>query len=248
MKKEFINVTLAALLLCTACTKNSNREVQINDKNGINVDSRIVLFDVKNYTRKELAQVLDKLRLKNPKVVGIDVRFESLNDNAFDTLLAESIGKLNNVLLSKYTSDDMELESNIFFTRRVVGQGAITYLADDQGVLSAYVPLIQNRYGQSLSFPSWIAYQFGRRELFASLIVNEQSPILIDKGISDFLILTESIIDDIDLKDKIVLFGSLGNANDLNEVSYTVKLNNEVINMPSIVVSANVINKLIEEK
>lgn len=62
------------------------------------LDDNILIVDITYADRKQIAEVIDKVEMANPHVIGIDVRFMSPKDSTTDAHLIKSINKENIVL------------------------------------------------------------------------------------------------------------------------------------------------------
>ena len=80
------------------------------------VNTDIVLVNIKNKNRLEIAQAIQAISNQQPKVIGIDVIFKGLKENKFADSLLASVLKHNNII----TSYDID-EKNIVYNHPYFG-------------------------------------------------------------------------------------------------------------------------------
>ena len=98
------------------------------NKNGVSVtdrDTNIVMVNIGNLTRKEIAELLDSINSHNPKVIALDVLF-SANKQDDDTSLATVLKKISNklVMVGMLAYDEQENASGIESSQSQFNVGA----------------------------------------------------------------------------------------------------------------------------
>jgi CHASE2 domain-containing sensor protein len=69
-------------------------------------DNRIIIIDIGNANRKEIAQLLLNANEKNPKVIGLDIFFSEECRSDDDSLLIEALNGTNNLVLVYHSEND----------------------------------------------------------------------------------------------------------------------------------------------
>jgi CHASE2 domain-containing sensor protein len=208
MKK--LLVLLIIILTAIAGCKNYNKYVKIDG----GPDSLIVLFNIKNYNRSQLSYFIEEINKYNPSVIGLNFLLDGQKEPQSDSLLASAIGSSKRIILASIIhSDSIVQEPPSIFTQKAAITGTLSYLTDENDIVTSYTPLFENNDGQKVSFPSSLAFYYdasiGGKE-FRHFRVNEQVDILYTKTLDQFIILDETNFSEKLIKDKIVIFGYLG--------------------------------------
>lgn len=75
------------------------------------VDTSVVLVNIGNASRDEIAQILERINLYDPLVVGVDVFFKGLKDSLSDARLADALSNTHNLVMVSKVAFKADLES-----------------------------------------------------------------------------------------------------------------------------------------
>lgn len=241
MRKLLILIPMLAFQFLNCQEKPSDQQIGT-------YDSTIVFINMKKYPRDQIGQLINKVNQFEPKVIAIDARFDSLTNSVSDSILASSISNSGRVILPvNIDNTNMTFHrSHPAFTKGILGEGAISYLMDEHGQITSYIPIFENKTEQSFSFPNMISVNFHptpNNEL-THFRVNQQIKVELIKQLSDFAILNEANLEAGQVKDRIVIIGDLGDEIPTG-ASKTLKSNDRKY---SLVVTANIILSLIKDQ
>lgn len=105
-------------------------------------DSEIILINIEESNRNEIAVLLDSISNYDPKVIGIDVILKEL-DKQKDTLLIEQLNSNNEKLVLGF---DLTKESNALLDQN--RHGYINLVSEDRYTVRAYHPYAYNAQHQ----------------------------------------------------------------------------------------------------
>jgi len=232
------------------------------------VDTNIVLVNIGNLSRKELADEISVINKFNPAVIGIDAFFEVEKDPASDSLLSLSFSNCHNlVMVDKLDNFDEEtkhygsLHSSIA-KFNMYSKGGFANLPNDDAVgfrtIREFRPIEKVKDSTVLAFSSKIASLYNH-DAFQSLTRRgNQNEIINFRGnynrfyFIDTYQYAEPGVDLGFIKDKIVLMGYMGpdfNTKTLEDVFFT-PLNDRYAgksfpDMYGIVIHANIISMIL---
>lgn len=75
------------------------------------LDPNIVMLDIGNYNRAEIAQTLMYLSLCNPRAVGLDVLFAAPRDSVEDAMLIDAVRSIPGIILA-CSADQLESDGD----------------------------------------------------------------------------------------------------------------------------------------
>lgn len=143
-----LGITLFALLLSTLMlqpfsfstgalmSQHEKKDFKVTDFYNIVADSRevrtldndIVLVNIDNADRLDIAMLIDRLATVHPRAVGVDITFDHPGDADVDRYLQEAIAKCPNIIQSVGVSQDpidedmFQLDDHSFFFNRSSGK------------------------------------------------------------------------------------------------------------------------------
>lgn len=126
----------------------------------LTIDKNIILVNAGHANRTEVSELLNKLTLCNPKIVGMNLVFEGRRDLLSDTLLANSIKKAGNVIMVSLPREKQIINSDSLFTQNALAQGLLYYGFTDDSIVSKQMMYISNGDDLMWSFPTTIASYF----------------------------------------------------------------------------------------
>jgi len=238
-------------------------------------DTNIVIVNIGECSRAEIAQMINIVSAYKPKVIGIDAFFKKLKDPFQDSLLENALkNNPNIVLVSKLLYDENEVlydieKSNPKFSQHTKHAYAnlITEGTErEQKTCRTFDPKEKFNDSILLAFPVALAQYQSPEKVKKFLdrnyeveIINYIGNITISEGIKfttiDFDQVLEEQFDSSLFLNKIVLFGFVGRklgSIDLEDIFYT-PLNDKYVgkaypDMYGVVIHANIINMILSER
>ncbi|MBU3011398.1 CHASE2 domain-containing protein [Polaribacter vadi] len=214
------------------------------------VNSDIILVNIENRDREELAFLIDHLANQSPKVIGVDAVFREQKDQFKDSILALTIKEHQDLLVGSFVYPNIQNHKMFAFSN----QGFVNFnpVADKNNVIRDFV----TQKDSLSSFSYQIASKASKKEIAMNSGVR---PIKYYGNYQQFLhmsfndvMLQETIPY---LKNKVVILGylglPLGNVNDILDKKFTPINTNftgkTIPDMYGVTVHANIINSLIKE-
>lgn len=231
------------------------------------VDTNIVVINMGEEDRKIIAEAITKINSYEPKVIGLDAFFISLNDNYTDTLLRNVFNETKKiVLVSQLKKDNLkqvQFATNSFFTENV--EVGFANLNEDSSfrTVRKFKPYVIRNNDTIKSFSLQIANHFNPNSYKNLLLRNNEFEII--NFIGDFknffnLDIRSVIKPEVNLnflKNKIVLIGYLGRLNEIDYLNFSfdkdkffTPLNKQYVgrsqpDMYGTVIHANIISMII---
>ncbi len=225
-----------------------------------NIDANIVLVNVEDKTRKELALALQKVLKSNPNVVGFDVILKAFEKTAADTLLAQLLNE-KNVVSTNILQPDGSIVTNHPFFKKGRASGFANFNFDSKNSVvrefngtyrsngklqSAFTVVLAKKY---FSEKEWIANKMDTK-ISKVRVINYQGDL--DHYLSFTIDELMKFKDEGLLRNKIVLFGYLGsptnNNFDIEDKHYTplneITAGKSVPDMYGLVIHANILSML----
>jgi CHASE2 domain-containing sensor protein len=186
---------------------------KVQDKNKI-YNKNLVLINVENKSRKELAFLLQQIQEGNPKVVALDIIFAQ-RENEDDSLLQQAFNKHDNYVFgyaANFENEKTSIYSNNFFTDRKDGYINVAGEHAEFSTIRYYYPF----HKEQEAFTSSILKKF-KPTIYQRLKHkrNRQTEIQYYGNIAnfnyfDFDEVMDAGFDVTQLEDKIILLGFLG--------------------------------------
>jgi CHASE2 domain-containing sensor protein len=145
-------------------------------------DKKVVLVQC-GETRSEIASQINILSKHRPRVIGLDIRFESINPNEADSLgdknLFEAIENKNNLVFAYRFNHQNKPVPNIFSDTSSSNNGYVNFDGDTFSVIRSYSPYItiDNKNYQAFSTS---VIQMYDSNLFKKIKKNNRTHQLID--------------------------------------------------------------------
>lgn len=203
----FVRRSILLLITCIAiaCSSKTDQSKDIV----LAKDTTIFLFDIKQYSRSELATFIERINEFEPSVIAIHAVFPSQKsfreDSAFQQAIVHS-GRV--VLCTNINNDDQIMVHSIpFFVQSALDEGVNSVVIDEDGGARKYRPLYQGRDEGLISFPDKIAYHYNPHVIddFERFRINESIPINYAKTLNDFHVLDIGSLSSYKIRGKIVL-------------------------------------------
>jgi CHASE2 domain-containing sensor protein len=237
------------LIIISICIVAFSCELKKNSKQKIKKDSRMVLINTSDFTRREIAILIQKITSCNPAVIGLTDVFDNTSTQQEDSALASSLSRSGKVILSVDLSEQGSLiRSDPKLTTAAKEQGVVSYFENSEEVIESFVPLYENEEGQilNISFELYFAYAPKKAAaLFEKINVNQHYLINYSTYRNSFMELDSNAISCESIKDKIVIFGYIGPADEGSALTPMDKINGTRTHMPFII--ANVLSNFLDE-
>lgn len=131
----------------------------IGEEQKNNVDSNIVILDIDQSDRADLAMLIDKASTYQPKVIGLDVLFDGEREPEKDSMLREVVNRTKNLVLAvKYQADKNGrlIGGNNFFKTDSSKTGYVNFPYNtDKETIRYYYPFKSDDHDHSLVLPSF---------------------------------------------------------------------------------------------
>ena len=221
----------------------------------------LVLVNIENKNREEIAFLLQRLEEGKPKVVGLDVIFPDKKDSASDELLKQTLHRYKNLVspyIASFDKSNAEVRNNEYF--QINSSAFVNLIGEDRrfSTLRHYFPFFNNIPSfttaiMQLYDPSKIAPLLNRKQ--------KKTEIRYYGNVQNFAYQT---FDDVmnpgftidSLKDKIILIGYMGvsneKANSFDEDKFFTPLNSQLSgrshpDMYGSVVNANILRMALDK-
>lgn len=231
---------IIVFFITASCNKPNGRL----DQSGL--DERIVLINISNSSRLEIANSIEKLIRCSPKVIAINATFEDLRDSNHDSALSRAIKKSKNIIVPFVDDGNSLIQSNEFFREGCLAEGIVEMWPSDE-IMNAFEVSSYSDVKQGLiwTFPFTIANYFDLDPSYLKETkpnqkyrINFSRSSLTSKGVALDSI---SEISCENLKDKIVVMGDI-NYNDDQGFYVT---SNRKIRVSSTLIFANILSTIL---
>lgn len=229
------------------------------DKNLGNINQDIILVNIDQLERKEIAVIMNKLDRQKPKVIGLDVIFKEEKSTDGDKVLAESHG-INNLVTSYAMTNFGVVKSISTISAPHQNSGYSNFSFNPEtSVVRDFQGVRKDGDSLQISFGAAVAKVFLNGEWNQDLenYLHKNRPINYKGNREHFLILEPEDVLSQDtipiVKDKIVLLGFLGDAQNHQfniEDKHFTPMNEKFVGKSApdtfgLVVHANIINMII---
>ncbi|AOW20329.1 hypothetical protein LPB138_06390 [Urechidicola croceus] len=223
------------------------------------ISPKIIIINIEQKDRFQIAQLLQNLIKSNPKVIGLDIIFKEKKEVFSDSILASALN--SDKVVQSYLIENKKIINNDPIFHNNKSKGYINLNFDSKtNVIREFIGIkkIDNKIYNSFSTEitkkfledKWEEFKYDKR-LTKNKSIKYQGQLnsFLTFGFDEFELLDNKSI----VKDKIVLLGYLGtptgNIYDIEDKHFT-PLNKEVAgksipDMNGIIVHANIINMLI---
>jgi CHASE2 domain-containing sensor protein len=223
------------------------------------IDTDIIIINIEQRGRHELANLIRSVTNENPSVVGLDIIYRDKKETASDSTLKTVIA--NDKIIFAYEFKNDELINNHPYFRNVNDAGYVNFNFDQEtSVIREFIG-IDNRFQKdNSSFPVEIAKKYlGNRweqlgydkklRRLQTIKFHGNNDSFLTFGFDEFMESNNKTI----LKDKIVILGYLGtptgNVNDVEDKYFTpmntTTAGKSIPDMYGAVVHANIVRMLI---
>lgn len=234
-----------------------------------NVDTNIVLVNIGQLSRTQIAEQINLINSYYPKVIGLDVIFANKKNSESDVEVADAFNNVKNLVLvgnlNNYSGKDGYFENyiipdSIFSNKAIIGYANLpTKYGASSKTIRTFKPYSRVKNNMVSAFALRIVESFNMDNYKTLLSRSNDIEVINYRGnIDKFITLDTDILSqnyNLDfLKDKIVLMGFLGNS--LNEKTfediYFTPLNDVYAgrsypDMYGLTIHANIVSMIINE-
>jgi len=226
---SFSIIWIMGWLLLSSCTSYTNESINMN------LDSTILIIDISKYSRKEIAVLIQSACKYRPRVLAINLLFDSLSDVKTDSVLKTSLKNCKTILSASIRNSEIHRSVEVF-TANSTNEGVLSYVIDDNDMISNYIPLYEDDKMQMLSFPDIIAIEYLGADKFdiSDYVINKVEKIDFDSEKKSFISLDSGGLTSNLIEDKIIIMDDFS-VRGTNEISFGL-------------ISASIVSKIIEKK
>ena len=225
------------------------------------LDTGIVIVNIGDAKRSEIANLVEKLTDNQPLVIGVDVLFNEKRDAVGDSLLSLTFSKNKKVVMAYNLQSQTEdrLKPNGYFYDISQDKGYTNFISEEKGVIRFVSPAIKNNGKEYLSFSSAIIKQ-ANPSIYSKHLEGVDEPQLINylHSAKKYIVLNGKEIlsgnnNYKQLKEKIVLVGYVSaNENDIEDKHFTPMNSNftgkSLPDMNGVFIHANIIRMSLDGK
>jgi CHASE2 domain-containing sensor protein len=153
-----------------------------NDK--IKKDTNIVIINIGNLNRKEIAREINIINNYKPEVIGVDVTYPKVMGPELDDPLAETFSKVKNlVLASKLVStgdndEYNEIEKSIPLFTRYSQMGYVNFITSEFRTAREFTPRVYIDKNEELAFSVKVAQLYNPNSIKKFLARNNESEMI----------------------------------------------------------------------
>jgi len=118
---------------------------QLHKNSNSTTDTNIVVVNIGQANRQEIAAMIDKIDRSQPKVIGVDVLFEDKKDSIADALLATQFAT-NRHIVTVYNFNGNPHKG--YFYAQSLTKGFANFVGEEEGVIRHFTPSL-NENGEA---------------------------------------------------------------------------------------------------
>jgi CHASE2 domain-containing sensor protein len=229
---------------------------QFNKNSHTAVDTGIVIINIGEANRTEIAAIIEKAAAENPIVTGVDVLFNEPKEAQVDSILQQLFSSSNKIVLAyNLLAEKGTMETTGFLYEQSRQKGYANFVGEEGGSIRHTAPFIKGEKELYFSFAATItqtAYPDAYEKLKSRDKLTEQinytrvpEKYLVIEG-KDFLQNRESMVS---LTNKVVLLGYVSNnPNNIEDKHFTPfnkkSVGKTIPDMEGIFIHANIISMM----
>ena len=229
---------------------------QFNKNSHTAVDTGIVIINIGDADRAEIAAIIEKAAAENPIVTGVDVLFNEPKEAQVDSILQQLFSSSNKIVLAyNLVAEKGTMETTGFLYEQSRQKGYANFVGEEGGSIRHTAPFIKGEKELYFSFAATItqtAYPDAYEKLKSRDKLTEQinytrvpEKYLVIEG-KDFLQNRESMVS---LTNKVVLLGYVSNnPNNIEDKHFTPfnkkSVGKTIPDMEGIFIHANIISMM----
>jgi len=229
---------------------------QFNKNGHTAVDTNIVIVNIEDAARPEIAAMAEAAVAQGAAAVGVDVLFNESKDSETDGILQKLYVRNDVVLAYDLVAEQKSAVKPVGFLFPFAShKGFANFVGEESGVIRYFAPAVQQQDTQYLSFPAAMA-KIAYPEQFTNLLDKNREAVLINYSRTGgkFIVLEGSSLlqpteNSISLRNKIVLIGFVGkDENNIEDKHFTPfnkkSVGRSVPDMEGIFIHANIISMI----
>lgn len=224
---------------------------QFNKNEHTGVDTNIIIVNIGEAERPEIAAIVAAVAAQKPAAIGIDVLFNSPRDSSADVQLKHLLAGNNVVLAYNLVAENEVFKPTGFLFQHARQKGYANFVGEEVGVIRHFAPAWKQANAQYLSFPAAlvaVAYPgvadkwLNKQEAVAINYIRTKDKFIVMDG-SNFLHYDEAIPA---LSNKIILIGFVAKSENSIEDKHFTPFNKKSVgrsvpDMEGIFIHANII-------
>ncbi len=222
------------------------------------VDTNIIIINIDTAKRKDIAAIIQKVKSRQPLIIGVDVFFEKQKTPADDSLLINLVSFSSNLVMAyQLQTKGKKISPNGFLFSKSMHKGFTNFVGEEGGVIRHFAPVIKEKNESFESFstamikvinPAKYKTLLGRGKKTESIHFTRTSNKYIIIDGKSFLAGTDSS----SLNNKIVLIGYIGKSTDTEDKHFTPmnpqSFGKSLPDMNGVLVNANIIHMVLKDK
>lgn len=223
------------------------------------IDNRIVILNIGDADRAAIAQIIEKLRITKPKVIGLDVLFNGPREAESDSVLRHMIGSTPNlIVVSRIDWTNKAVPEDVgYFGIYTPNRGYANFIGEDGGTIRTFSPFEKIKNKQLTSFPVALVKSYDNKA-FLKLQKRKRDYEIINysRKIDQYMMIDASdlLADNVSpeiFTNKIVLVGYINPDPSYVDDKHFTPLNKEFVgrsvpDMNGIVIHANIISMILD--
>ena len=231
---------------------------QFNKNSQTSIDTGIVILNIGNAGRSEIAAMIKKSAAEKPLAVGVDVLFNAAKNTGADDSLQQLFSGSNKIVLAyKLEKNESVAEPQGFLFTKSRQKGFANFVGEEGGCIRFFAPQIKNKNETFTSFASMVM-QVAYPEKYKILQErdNKTAQINYSRTAEKFIVINgkdylQDSVMTVSLKDKIVLLGFVSPDENNVEDKHFTPLNKKpsgktLPDMQGIFIHANIISMIKE--
>jgi len=224
-------------------------------------DNRVVIVNIEDADRTKIAALIDRIKKFQPKVIGVDVLFETARDPQADSLLSAVIAATPNLVLAhKLTAAADTFNSTGYFNRYATHSGFVNFVGEDGGTIRHFSPTEKVNVKKEKAFAAVVTGIADAEALKKLDDRDKEIEIIHYKRQTDkYLVIsgnelldTTAVFDANLLKGKIVLMGLVDENPDNIQDKHFTPMNKKFVgkstpDMNGVIIHANIISMLLDK-
>lgn len=233
---------------------------ELHKNEGKPIDKNIVIVNIGEADRGEIAAMIERINAGNPSAIGLDVTFDGPKEEDKDWLLRLAISKTENLVCGTKLkwADKNNPEKLGYFALNIKNKGFVNLVGEDRGSIRSFSPFEMNKTDTMLCFSTALVKKFNA-EKYEKLIHRHHpvEAINYSRKLNQYLVvdgkdvLTGETAENIFTK-KIVLMGYINEDENNIEDKHFTPFNERFVgkatpDLNGVVIHANIISMVLEE-
>lgn len=232
---------------------------ELHKNAGKPIDKNIVIVNIGEANRAELAMMIEKINAEGPKVIGLDATFNGPKEPAQDELLRSAISHANNLVTASvlHWEDKENPEKLGYFAETVKHRGYVNFIGEDRGTIRLFSPFEKIGADTAFAFPTVLVKAYNP-ERYATLLKRHHPTEIINYNRKEnqyFVIEGQDLLNgetaSTVFNNKIVLMGYVNPDENYIEDKHFTPFNERFVgkstpDMNGVLIHANIISMVLE--